>query len=344
MSVFWADDGLDTGPILLQDECDVKPDDTVDTLYKRFLYPAGVSAMARAVDLVADNRAPCLPQGEKGATYDPMLNKPDLQKIPWSKSGSEIHDFIRGMDSVPGASCSVKVGNDWEEILVFGSSLWKGEGKKTLKIALCDTLISGERPKGRPVEVLQAPAGVIHEEGLLLTGFDGVAVNVKRVKVKGRMKMASLLDQAADQVTVEYTNEEKEQLDLVKGIWESILGLDVDEATDFFASGAGSMDVVRLVEEVKELMKLEEGLENEDVFMAPVFDEFCSRLIVKTRGGGAAKEVVYRAVELETNGMRVRFPCQLFIDGQFVDAENGKSLEIVNPSDESVVCEVSFFL
>ena len=44
-SIFWADDGLDTGPILLQRECDVEPKDTVDTLYNRFLYPEGIRAM-----------------------------------------------------------------------------------------------------------------------------------------------------------------------------------------------------------------------------------------------------------------------------------------------------------
>lgn len=40
--MFWADDGLDTGPILLQRECDVEPNDTVNTIYKRFLFPEGV--------------------------------------------------------------------------------------------------------------------------------------------------------------------------------------------------------------------------------------------------------------------------------------------------------------
>lgn len=81
LSIFWADDGLDTGPILLQEECDVLEDDTVDTIYNRFLYPVGVSAVARAVDMVANGTAPKLVQSEKGATYDPMLNKPELQKV-----------------------------------------------------------------------------------------------------------------------------------------------------------------------------------------------------------------------------------------------------------------------
>lgn len=38
-TIFWADDGLDTGPILLQRQTKINLDDTVDTLYNRFLYP-----------------------------------------------------------------------------------------------------------------------------------------------------------------------------------------------------------------------------------------------------------------------------------------------------------------
>ena len=44
-SVFWADDGLDTGPILLQKSVNIDPNDTVDTLYNRFLYPEGIKGM-----------------------------------------------------------------------------------------------------------------------------------------------------------------------------------------------------------------------------------------------------------------------------------------------------------
>lgn len=44
-TVFWADDGLDTGPILLQRECDVGLNDTVDDLYNRFLFPEGIKSM-----------------------------------------------------------------------------------------------------------------------------------------------------------------------------------------------------------------------------------------------------------------------------------------------------------
>jgi formyltetrahydrofolate dehydrogenase len=46
-SIFWADDGLDTGPILMQRACPVGPNDTVNTLYNNFLYPEGIKAMVR---------------------------------------------------------------------------------------------------------------------------------------------------------------------------------------------------------------------------------------------------------------------------------------------------------
>lgn len=58
-SIFWADDGLDTGPILLQREVDVDPNDTVDSLYNRFLYPEGIKAMVSFCSLlyIIDNHS-----------------------------------------------------------------------------------------------------------------------------------------------------------------------------------------------------------------------------------------------------------------------------------------------
>ena len=43
------------------------------------------------------------------------------------------------------------------------------------------------------------------------------------------------------------TDEEKSLSQSLRQVWSEILKLDVQDDTDFFASGAGSMDVVRLV-------------------------------------------------------------------------------------------------
>ena len=44
-SIFYADDGLDTGPIVLQKSVDIEANETVDSLYNRFLYPEGIKGM-----------------------------------------------------------------------------------------------------------------------------------------------------------------------------------------------------------------------------------------------------------------------------------------------------------
>lgn len=94
--MFWPDDGLDTGPILLQKSTKVQPSDTLDSLYSRFMYPEGITAMAEAVNMVADGTAPKILQPEEGASYDPSLKKGDIQLVKWDDTSKKIHNFVRG--------------------------------------------------------------------------------------------------------------------------------------------------------------------------------------------------------------------------------------------------------
>lgn len=139
-------------------------------------------------------------------------------------------------------------------------------------------------------------------------------------------------------VTLELTPEEKSFVEGARNIWKAILRIDIEDDTDFFDSGAGSMDVVRLVEEVKDLASIE--LQNEDIYMNTTFEEFCNVAVLKARGGSASQEIVYEGVEMDVNKMKIKFPTQLFINGEFVNADSGKSITIVNPTDESVICKV----
>ncbi len=102
VTVFWPDAGIDTGPILLQREEIVDPDDTAATLYYKKLYPLGVRACLDAVALVREGRAPRVPQDEALATYDPLLTDAHAA-IDWSRPVAEVHDLIRGCDPQPGA-------------------------------------------------------------------------------------------------------------------------------------------------------------------------------------------------------------------------------------------------
>jgi formyltetrahydrofolate dehydrogenase len=48
-----------------------------------------------------------------------------------------------------------------------------------------------------------------------------------------------------DREEIQFTDDEKEIVIALKFIWEGILNIGVQQSTDFFATGAGSMDVVR---------------------------------------------------------------------------------------------------
>ena len=45
LSIFWPDEGLDEGPILLQKKVDIGPDETLGDVYFKKLFPLGVDAM-----------------------------------------------------------------------------------------------------------------------------------------------------------------------------------------------------------------------------------------------------------------------------------------------------------
>ncbi|KAG6464177.1 hypothetical protein O3G_MSEX014337 [Manduca sexta] len=306
-------------------------EDTVDTLYNKYLYPEGIKALAEAVNSVANGTAPRIQQSEEGATYDPALFKPETHQIDWSKGGMALHNFIRGLDSSPGATSFIKpqtkdgvVDAEPVEVKFFGSSLWQAE---------YDT--EGDK---LVIPGLNVPA-VVHDAGLLITANDGVKLNVQRLKVNGKMINAQNFFKANEQkVTLELTEEEKQFVEGVRGVWKAILRIDIDNDTDFFDCGAGSMDVVRLVEEIKDIANLE--LQNEEVYMNTTFEEFYNMTILKARGGSGSQEIVYEGVEMEVNKMKIKFPTQLFIDGQFVNADSGKTLTLINPTDESVICKV----
>ena len=62
LSIFWPDNGLDTGDVLLQKKTPIGDTDTLGTVYFDRLFPLGVDAMMEAVDLVKAGKAPRIKQ------------------------------------------------------------------------------------------------------------------------------------------------------------------------------------------------------------------------------------------------------------------------------------------
>ena len=104
LSIFWPDDGLDTGPILMQKTTPIGPDDTLGSVYFDRLFPMGVEAMLESVDLVRAGRAPKIEQDHSLQTYEGWCRAEDCV-IDWNKPVAEVYNLIRGANPSPGASC-----------------------------------------------------------------------------------------------------------------------------------------------------------------------------------------------------------------------------------------------
>jgi methionyl-tRNA formyltransferase len=102
LTIFWVDKGIDTGPILLQEEVDIKPDDTTGSLYFNKLFPMGVDAMVEAVELIKKGKAPKIPQDDSKATYEPPCDD-RVVSVNFEKSIKDVYNLIRGCDPQPGA-------------------------------------------------------------------------------------------------------------------------------------------------------------------------------------------------------------------------------------------------
>jgi methionyl-tRNA formyltransferase len=102
LSIFWPDNGLDTGAVLLQQKTPIGPDDSLGSVYFDRLFPMGVAAMLEAVDLVKAGKAPRIKQDESLATYEGRCSA-ENGRIDWGKPWQQIHNLIRGCNPAPGA-------------------------------------------------------------------------------------------------------------------------------------------------------------------------------------------------------------------------------------------------
>ena len=102
VTIHFIDEGVDTGPILLQEKVDITPDDTVKSLYFGKLYPLGIRMISEAVRLIREGKATPTDQDESLASFQPVISTSDTV-IDWKQSTETIYNLIRGSNPSPGA-------------------------------------------------------------------------------------------------------------------------------------------------------------------------------------------------------------------------------------------------
>jgi methionyl-tRNA formyltransferase len=102
LTIFRPTDGLDEGPVVLQKETEIGPDDTLGTVYFDRLFPMGVKAMLEAADLVISAKHREVVQDESQATYEGWCRKAEA-RLNWANHVDFIYNTIRGCNPAPGA-------------------------------------------------------------------------------------------------------------------------------------------------------------------------------------------------------------------------------------------------
>lgn len=167
LTIFWPNEGLDEGPVLLQKEVEIGPDETLGDVYFKKLFPLGVDAMIEAVDLVRDGKAPRIEQDHAQATYESWFNA-KAAEIDWSQPARDVYNRIRAADPQPGAWTTHK----GAKLQIYDSARLEGDGT--------------------PGEIVE-----IGDEAIVVAAGDG-CIRIERVRAAGGRKVAAAAFAAED--------------------------------------------------------------------------------------------------------------------------------------------------
>jgi methionyl-tRNA formyltransferase len=96
------EEGLDTGPILLQQTLEIAPTQTAADLYE-LLSRAGAPLMVETLAGLADGTIHPQPQNHSFATFAPLLDREDGRMDFAARTATELHNRWRGFQPWPGA-------------------------------------------------------------------------------------------------------------------------------------------------------------------------------------------------------------------------------------------------
>jgi methionyl-tRNA formyltransferase len=171
---------MDAGPILLQREIPMAPDETQGTLTVK-LAEFGAQALLEALDDLARGALSETPQDESQATYTALVKKEDA-RIDWSLHAERIERLVRAYDPWPVAFTEFK----GEEVRVYRAAV-EGDSQSIAP------------PPGTIVEVKRAPLVQCGAGRLLL--LEVQAAGRKRMKGEdfGRGRRLAMGDRFGDQ-------------------------------------------------------------------------------------------------------------------------------------------------
>lgn len=160
VTIMLMDEGMDTGPILLQKECPISEEDHAETLLMK-LSELSVFALKEALELWKEGKLKPQPQSEEGASYAPLIKKED-GFFTFEEPGERIVRKLRAFYPWPG---------------IF--TKYKG---KILKVHSARVIpFEGEAVPGKVLKV--------DKEGIVVATSEG-ALLLKEVQLEGKKRVS----------------------------------------------------------------------------------------------------------------------------------------------------------
>jgi methionyl-tRNA formyltransferase len=167
ISLMQMDEGLDTGPVFVQQAISIRKDETAATLHDR-LAKLGASLLADHLDDILSGRLPATPQDDSQATYAPLIKKED-GRLDWEQTSAALDRHIRAMTPWPGAFTT------WQE--------------QRLKVLTAHPVQDG-LPVGEPGLVVGSDE---QDSAVVLTGDGGLELGKVQLAGKRAMTMVDFL-------------------------------------------------------------------------------------------------------------------------------------------------------
>lgn len=98
--------GLDTGPILLQEEIEIGPAETAGELSQR-LAAAGAALMVQTLEHLAAGTLVARPQDDALATHAPRLTR-ESGRVDWTRDAHAIGHLLRAYTPWPGLTAELR--------------------------------------------------------------------------------------------------------------------------------------------------------------------------------------------------------------------------------------------
>ena len=160
ITLMQMDEGLDTGPMYVQEAIPIGETETSATLHDR-LAQLGAEMVKAHLDSILSGRITARPQDDDQATYAPMIKK-EAGRIAWQGSAAAIDRQIRAMTPWPGAF-----------------TYWDGQLLKILQA----------RPlANRSFDTLPGTVRVANHEALLVQTGDGL-LQLEELQLAGKLPL-----------------------------------------------------------------------------------------------------------------------------------------------------------